>query len=134
MRMNKKLLVAAVLAGLLAGCATTRNSQPEQRLHHLVIIWLKHAGDANARQRYIDESKVLAKLPGVLAYDLGTPAMIKRSHASVALDESYDVAVSAVYESPEAFAAFLQDPEYQRIAKEVLRPLVDKYKVYDFVE
>jgi len=100
----------------------------------MVVIWLKQPGDAQLRNQYIQASKPLAKLPGVLAYDVGTPATIQRAHASKALDDSYDVAVSAVYESPEAFAAFLQDPEYQRIAKEVLRPLVDKYKVYDFVE
>lgn len=129
-----KALLPAILLGLLAGCASTPTGEPAPRLHHLVVIWLKQPGDVQLRQQYIQASKPLANLPGVLAYDVGTPATIQRSHASKALDASYDVAISAVYESQEAFAAFLKDPEYQRIAKEVLRPMVDKYKVYDFVE
>lgn len=134
MPVSLKALLPAVWLGLLAGCASTPTAEPAPRLHHLVVVWLKQPGDAQLRNHYIQASQPLAKLPGVLAYDVGTPATIQRAHASKALDDSYDVAVSAVYESPEAFAAFLQDPEYQRIAKEVLRPLVDKYKVYDFVE
>jgi hypothetical protein len=125
-----------VLLGLLAGCATTQKepNAMSHRLHHVVVIWLKQSGDADLRQRYINESKPLARLPGVLAYDVGTPASIKRRHTSSALDESYDVAIASVFESPQAFEAFLKNPEYGRIAQQVLRPWVDKYQVYDFVE
>lgn len=133
-----KPLLAGLLLSMLSGCAISTPpldaERPAHRLHHLVVIWLKQSGDVTLRQRYIEASKPLANLPGVLAYDVGTPAVIKRSHASKALDQSYDVAVSAVYESPEAYAAFLQHPEYRQIAMQVLRPLVDQYKVYDFVE
>jgi quinol monooxygenase YgiN len=104
------------------------------KVHHLVIVWLKQAGDEKLRRQYIDESKPLAELPGVLAYEVGTPAAINRGHANAAVDESYDVAVAAVYENREAYEAFLKNPEYLRVAQQVLRPLVDKYKVYDFTE
>lgn len=133
-------LLSLLLFGLLAGCATTENEYKKidyatgHRLHHVVVIWLKQSGDNDVRQRYIEQSKPLARLPGVLAYDVGTPASIKRRHTSAALDESYDVAVASVFESPQAFEMFLKNPEYGRIAQQVLRPLVDKYKVYEFVE
>ncbi|WP_446810366.1 Dabb family protein [Methylomonas sp. 2BW1-5-20] len=104
------------------------------KVHHSVIVWLKQAGDEKLRRQYIDESKRLAELPGVLAYEVGTPAAINRGHANAAVDESYDVAVAAVYENREAYEAFLKNPEYLRVAQQVLRPLVDKYKVYDFME
>lgn len=134
--------VNALLVGLLLllvnGCAVSTSAVEAEtqshRLHHVAVIWLKQSGDETLRQQYISASKPLAELPGVLAYELGTPAMIKRSHTSSALDESYDVAVSAVFESPEAFAMFIKHPEYQHVARQVLRPLVEKYKVYDFVE
>ncbi|MGZ0078938.1 Dabb family protein [Methylomonas sp. BW4-1] len=136
----KRLYVLA-LAGLLAaggtGCAYT--AKPDQqaqnrKVHHVVIVWLKQAGDEKLRQQYIQDSAGLAKLPGVLAYDVGTPAAINRGRANAALDESYDVAVSGIYESQQAYEAFLQNPEYLRVAQQVLRPLVDKYKIYDFIE
>ncbi|QSB00041.1 Dabb family protein [Methylomonas sp. EFPC1] len=136
-----KCLYVLALAGLLAaggtGCAYT--AKPDQqaqnrKVHHVVIVWLKQAGDEQLRQHYIQQSAGLAKLPGVLAYDVGTPAAIKRGRANAALDESYDVAVSGIYESQQAYEAFLQNPEYLRVAQQVLRPLVDKYKIYDFIE
>lgn len=135
-----KGLVSLWLLGLLAGCATTENAHKDiddvagHRLHHVVVIWLKQSGDTVVRQRYIEESRPLAKLPGVLAYEVGTPAAIKRLHTRAALDESYDVAVASVFENQQAFETFLKNPEYGRIAQQVLRPLVDKYQVYDFVE
>lgn len=127
-----------MLAIIFAGCASTQPSpenayQSSRKLHHLVIVWLKQPGDETLRQRYIDESKPLAKLSGVLAYDIGAPAKIKRSHTSTALDESYDLAIASVFESQQAFETFLKNPEYGRVAQEVLRPLVAKYQVYDFL-
>lgn len=132
-------LLPMVLAVVLAGCAAAQTESPNgadapRRVHHLVVVWLKQPGEESLRQRYIDESKALAKLPGVLAYDAGTPARIQRGHASSALDESYDVAITGVFENQPAFEAFLRHPEYTRVAREVLRPLVERYRVYDFVE
>lgn len=126
-------LMPLLLACLLTGCAATPPESPH-RLHHLVVVWLKQPGDAGLRQRYIDESKPLARLPGVLAYDVGGPARVKRRHVSAALDESYDVAVAGVFENQAAFEAFLKNPTYGRIAQEVLRPLVEKYRVYEFID
>jgi len=137
LRKMKPYLVL-MLIGFLAGCATTQThseglSASSGKLHHLVIVWLKQSGDESVRQRYIKASQPLAKLPGVLAYHVGTPASIKRSHTSAALDESYDVAIVSVYENQQAFEAFLKNPEYGRVAKDVLKPLVAKYQVYDFL-
>lgn len=124
---------------VLAGCASTPSntqsaSRSTGRLHHLVIVWLKQPGDATVRQRYIEASKPLTRLPGVLSYQVGVPATIQRSRANAAVDESYDVAIASVFESPQAYADFLKNPQYAQIAQGVLRPLVEKYQVYDFVE
>lgn len=125
--------VPMMLAVILSGCAATP-VEPQHRLHHLVIVWLKQPGDANLRQLYIDKSKPLAQLPGVMAYDVGSPARVKRRHTSSALDESYDVAIASEFENQAAFELFLKNPTYGRIAQEVLRPMVQRYQVYDFVE
>lgn len=127
-------VLVVILAGLLTGCATMQDRNPEPRLHHLVVVWLKQSGNETLRQQYITQSKPLAQLPGVLAYDAGKPASVKRGRANAAVDESYDVAISSVFENPQAFEAFLKNPEYGRIAQHVLRPLVDRYQVYDFIE
>lgn len=128
------LILAALFA---AGC-----SQPVQRpaatdkaqIHHLAIVWLKQPGDDQLRRQYIEASRPLAGLPGVVAYQAGTPAAVQRSRANAALDESYDVAVYGVFESRQAYEQFLKNPEYVRVAQQVLRPLVEKYKLYEFAE
>jgi len=126
--------VLVLFAGGLVYSSYAQAEADSHKVHHLVIVWLKQAGDEAARKQYIAASKSLAELPGVLAYDLGTPAAIQRGRVNPAVDESYDVAVSSVYESRQAYEAFLQNPEYQRVAMQVLRPLVEKYQVFDFVE
>ncbi len=104
------------------------------RLHHVAVIWLKKHGDETTRSRYVEVCNKLAELPGVVSYNAGMPANVKRSRSNAAVDESFDVAVSAVFESREAFRAFLKHPDYVSAAQNVLRPLVEKYKVYEFVE
>lgn len=128
-----------IFVGLVTGCAINQpdsnaNSQTPQRLHHVVVVWLKHAADPAAIARYIDASQSLARLPGVVSYQVGQPAKMPQRRASKALDESYDIAVASVFESQQAYAAFLKNPDYARLAQETLRPLVQTYRVYDFVE
>lgn len=114
--------------------AQTETGTAPHKVHHVVVIWLKQPGDENGRRQYIQESQQFARLPGVLSYDIGSPVAIQRGRANTVLDESYDLAISSTYESRQAFEDFLKNPEYVRVAQEVLRPLVDKYKVYDFIE
>ena len=128
-----------IFTGLITGCATTQpdlkaNAEMSQRLHHVVIVWLKNSGDSSAIARYIEASQSLTRLPGVVSYEVGQPVKIPQRRASKALDESYDIAVASVFESQQAFAAFLKNPDYARVAQEQLRPLVEKYRVYDFIE
>ncbi len=131
-------MVLSVLMGLsnLIGAATVHAEQDAEphKVHHVVVVWLKQAGDENVRRQYIEESKPLSRLPGVLSYDIGVPVAIRRGHVSTALDESYDLAISSSYQSQQDFEDFLKNPEYLRVAQQVLRPLVDRYKVYDFIE
>lgn len=101
---------------------------------HVTVIWLKQHGDAEARRKYIEASKRLAKLPGVLSYNIGTVAVINRDKPSHAVDSSYDVAISSTFENQQALENYLKNPDYHKVVHEVLKPLVDKYKVYDFVE
>ncbi len=136
MKLRKVILLALLMVATSAINAVHAQTGDlgRHKVHHVVVVWLKQAGNEELRRQYIEESKQIGKLPGVLSYDIGSPAAIKRAHTSVALDESYDVAISSTYESQQAFEEFLKNPEYVRIAQQVLKPLVDKYKVYDFIE
>lgn len=122
------LLLAAI------GSAQAETNTAQHKVHHLVVVWLKKHGDEAVRKQYIEASKQLAKLPGVLAYHIGTPATIKHEHPSPALDNSYDVAIASTFENQQALENYAKHSEHKKIIHEVLKPLVEKYKVYDFVE
>ena len=116
------------------GMAQTTADAVQHKIQHVVIVWLKQHGDVEIQQQYIAASKPLAALPGVTSYLVGLPANIKRERPNPALDESYDLAVSSSFENQQAYQEFLKNPEYVKVAMEILRPLVDRYRVYDFVE
>ena len=120
-------LAAAVQAGEAAGASGGK-------AYHVTVIWLKQHGDAAARQKYIEASKRLSELPGILSYNIGTITKINRDKPSHAVEDSYDIAISSTFESQQALENFLKNPEHHKIVHEVLKPLVEKYKVYDFVE
>lgn len=102
-------------------------------VHHLVVVWLK-ADQPNASAIYREASLSFADLPGVIAYKIAARANIERSRPNPAVDDSFDLIVDSQFESVAALEAFLKHPHYVRIAQDQLRPLVDHYRVYDFVE
>ena len=125
----------AILFNLLVNSPARAETDPaERKVHHVAIVWLKQHGDPQIRQQYIEASKPLAALPGVLSYDIGVPAEIKRQRPNSAVDESYDLAVSGSFQNQQAMEDFLKSAEYLHVAQQVLRPLVEKYIVYDFIE
>ncbi|MGR9115112.1 MAG: Dabb family protein [Gammaproteobacteria bacterium] len=135
LRATLSLFLLLTLFGLATTAQAQTTEQTKQRkAYHVVIIWLKQHGDENARRQYIEGSKRLAKLPGVLAYNIGTATAVKRERPSHALDDSYDIAISSTFESLQALENYLKHPKHHQVVQEVLKPLVAKYKAYDFVE
>ncbi|MGR8935014.1 MAG: Dabb family protein [Gammaproteobacteria bacterium] len=128
------LWLLAALSLSPAGFAQKPSNVVGSKAYHVVVVWLKQHGDEAARRKYIEGSKRLAELPGVLVYNIGTVAAVKRDKPGAAVDDSYDVAVSSTFESKQALENYLQHPEHHKVVHEVLKPLVEKYKVYDFVE
>jgi hypothetical protein len=136
----KAVLLRFLILTTLSATVTTTLAAPlpgnaaSGKVFHVVVIWLKQHGDAHARQQYIEGSKRLAKMPGVLSYNIGTVAAVEREKPSHAVDDSYDVAVSSAFANKQALEDYLRNPEHHKVVQEVLKPLVEKYKVYDFVE
>jgi hypothetical protein len=131
----KPALVLTMVLSLATVCHAEESfNKSGGKAYHVTVIWLKEHGDAEARRKYIEGSKRLSKLPGVLSYNIGTITTIIRDKPNHAVDDSYDVAISSTFESKQALENFLKNPEHHKVVHEVLKPLVEKYKVYDFVE
>jgi hypothetical protein len=96
---------------------------------HVVIVWLKEPGNEDNRARYIEESKRLNDLPGIIARHTGVIAPSGRPIA----DDSFDVAVTVTLKDKKALDAYLAHPKHRQILHEKLQPLVKKVVTYDFI-
>ncbi|MGB5540516.1 MAG: Dabb family protein [Gammaproteobacteria bacterium] len=119
-------------AGLARLCALwlTCVSVPLQAdggIEHIVILWLNEPGNAQHRTRIIEESKVLAGIPGVLALQSGHVVTSERA----IVDSSFDVGLILSLEDQAALDSYLVHPLHIRLVNETLKPLVRRIQVYD---
>lgn len=128
-------LSAVLFGSFIAGC---RDRAPEPRaamtdaqagIVHVVIVWLKQPGNAAHRQRVIDSAEELKAIPGLLEVGAGPPLPSTRP----VVDGGYDVAIVMKFRDEASLRAWGPHPEHQRIVREVVEPLVERYLVYDFV-
>jgi hypothetical protein len=113
----------SVLCVVAVSCRTT----PPAAVSHVVIVWLKSPGDQTARQRIIDETQNLRKIPGVLGVIAGRPVPSTRP----IVDSSFDVGIVITFKDEAAMRAYETNPIHVKARNEVLRPLAGKLLIYD---
>ncbi len=123
----KHLLLLTLLAA--TGCAGL-GSRHDDVLQHVVLIWLKDAGNAEQQAKIIEVSKSFRDIPGVLQVQAGKPVASDRG----IVDDSFDVGILVVVPDERRLAEYLAHPIHQRAKNDVLMPLVEKVLVYDFQE
>ena len=109
------------------GCAGL-GSRQDGALQHVVLAWLKDAGNAEQRARIIEASKSFRDIPGVLDVQAGKPVASDRG----IVDDSFDVGILVVVPDEQRLQEYLAHPIHQRAKNDVLVPLVEKILVYDF--
>jgi len=125
----KNLLILPVL--FFSGCAHLNTNSDSSRYVHVVVLWLKNPGNLDDRKKLIDTScSFVGKIPGLLSVSAG--AMHPSTRPVVY--STYDVGLVMVFDSEESLQKYPSYPIHQRALKEVIGPLVDHYRVYDFVE
>lgn len=125
-----RMLLAALLCLLPASVAWSGPAASETPVVHVVLVWLKEPGNAEHRRRVIETTRSFMDLPGVLEIRVGTALESERA----VVDASFDVGLTIVFEGPAAAAAYERHPRHLRATEEVLRPLVQRVQVYDFVD
>ncbi|MDD4870500.1 MAG: Dabb family protein [Kiritimatiellae bacterium] len=127
------LIVFSAVVFLAAGCRTTSSGTCDKKtgnIQHVVVFWLKDHGNINDREHLIKTAKDLAQLPGVLGVKAGTMVPSERP----IVDSTYDVAMVFSFESKQALADYSVNPKHQKAVDEIIKPLVSRILVYDFVE
>ncbi len=119
----KRLLL--ILTLLLTGCQTA----PRGGVTHVVVFWLKDHGNAAQRAKIIETSESFRKIPGMLSVQAGQCLSSQRP----IVDSSFDVALTMEFASKAAMQKYLDDPRHKAASDGVLKPLVKKIAVYDFV-
>jgi len=123
-----RLVLAVLLAVSTCSCTSSNHPTGSGQVTHVIVVWLKKPRDQAARQQVISESKKLREIPGVRSVTAG--AVIPSSRAVV--DSSFDVAIVMTLNSKADLENYTAHPRHQALVQNVIRPLVDHYKVYDF--
>ncbi|MCE9519529.1 MAG: Dabb family protein [Verrucomicrobia bacterium] len=135
MKLAKQLLAAslALSAALLVSCAQM-GLQPAAKpgdVTHVVLVWLKHKGDAAERAKVIETAKGFRdQIPGIISLSIGEPLPSTRP----VVDSSFDVGLVMRFESKEALNAYEKNPIHVKAVKEILAPLAAKLVVHDWTE
>lgn len=116
-----------------AGCTWQSSAPPaeaQSRVHHLVVVWLKQPGDAQAQAKVIEATRRLEGIPGVLSVSVGRTFPNYRA----VVDDSFDVALVIQLTDQEALKIYQTHPLHEQLKREVLKPLVDRFIVYNFLD
>jgi hypothetical protein len=117
-------LVFAVICTLQLQPTAAASSQT---IEHIVIIWLKQPGNTDAQNTIIKASQALKTIPGVMALKSGKAVPSQR----IVVDSSFDVALIISFADQAALDAYLTHPLHLRLLEETIKPLVDRFRVYD---
>lgn len=113
--------------GLLAFFSALPFACPADPVSHVVLVWLKEPGNPVLRERFIEASRSLNDLPGIISRHVGGPIVTDRSG-----DRGFDVAITATLKDREALEVYMNHPKHKRVVEEQLKPLVGKIVTYDF--
>ncbi len=123
----QKLLTILLFTGLLFTNFNAQ-AQTDQRVSHVVVVWLKEPGNAQMREKFIAASRALETIPGVISRHVS--AVIPSNRPKV--DDTFDVAVTVTFKNAAALKKYMQSHKHKNMLKEKLKPLVNRVVVYNF--
>jgi hypothetical protein len=100
----------------------------EAKVAHVVVAWLKKPGDATARDAIVHSSASLRSIPGVVEVRAGEVIPSSRE----VVDSTYDIGILVTFRDEAAMRAYGNHPAHQKVVEEVIKPHVERYRVYDF--
>jgi len=100
------------------------------KVHHVVVCWLNESGNKESRRKIIDASRGFSSIPGVIDVRAGSVIQSERE----IVDSSFDVAIYLSFANEQKRQDYLLHPIHKNAVKEILKPLVRKIVVYDFIE
>lgn len=103
---------------------------PESSVMHVVFVWLNEPGNAAHRRQVIRASRSFTDIDGVLEVRVGEPVASDRP----VVDDSFDVGIYLRFATIDDMRSYLTDEKHQAALRDVLRPLAERYLVYDIID
>jgi hypothetical protein len=125
----KKFTLQTLLIALLSLQANFISAEENKKVTHVVMVWLKDAGNEQQRAEFIKASEELNSLPGIVNRHVGVVMPGDRK----IVDDTFDVAVSVTLESKKALEAYLNNPKHKKILHDKIKPLINRTVAYDFI-
>ena len=125
--MLQRYLLTLAIAVLFALQIQSTAAASNQAIEHIVIIWLKQPGLGDVQNTIIKASQALKAIPGVMALRSGKAVPSQRE----IVDSSFDVALVISFIDQAALDAYLTHPVHLKLLEETMKPLVDRFRVYD---
>jgi len=123
----KKLLISLLLISSFFS-ANFAHAQADQRVSHVIVVWLKEPGNVQMREQFIKASRALEQLPGVLSRHVSAVIPSKRPK----VDDTFDVAVTVTFENAQALKNYMQSHKHKKMLNDQLKPIVNRVVVYNF--
>jgi hypothetical protein len=113
----------SILAVLLIGCQ-------QAQVTHVVVVWLKDPGNEQQREKLIDLSKSFKAIPGVVNVSAGRTLPSTRP----AVETTYDIAIVMKFKDRQALKDYATHPMHVEATEKFVKPLVERFVIYDFEE
>ena len=123
----KSLLKSFFILSLLVTSFNSHAAE-DKRVSHVVVVWLKEPGNMQMRDKFIQASRQLETLPGVVSRHVS--AVIPSERPKV--DDTFDVAVTVTFESRKALKNYMKSKKHKKMLHDDLKPLVNRIVVYNF--
>lgn len=107
------------------------SGQREGPVNHVVVCWLRQPGNEAARRELIEASKSFEKtIPGLVRVAAGTALPSTRP----VVDSTYDVGIVMIFSNEQSLRGFETHPVHKQAVERTLKPLVERFVVYDFID
>ncbi len=127
LRVSTSFCAFCMVIALFAALLSTAAAAPGE-IKHVVVFWLKQPGDAAARAQLIRASQNFHGLPGIVRVEVGRGLAVRRP----GIEKSFDLCAIFTFRNQAALNRFQDSPEHRRAVETVLKPLVQRYAVYNF--
>jgi heme-degrading monooxygenase HmoA len=115
---------------LLNSPANAEESNKDDKvLTHVIVVWLNKPGNKEAQDKFVEASKALNNLPGVIHRHV---AVVEKSDRSV-VDDTFDVLITVTFKNKAAVKAYLDHPKH-KAAVAVFKTMANRVVIYDSID